>query len=698
VSSFFATLTPAHAGFFDEINIQRFKFMNEVLDQNQIDSADTEINVAALIDSYERNSDADANHNEEESIEPLSPALSESDTDKAAEFSLEDIITSYIVAEVDDRYDLQTTEGQSIGNLILPEDQVGFYSALDDALQTGRGVWSAEGETHIYLTVFFKNLDGVIECHKYSKKIELEEEEDKLKRSEVEELSEEPKAESGSLELPEDGYNAELTSPGVEVASATPQYASVDTFMEAIFRSHEFEDESYLESQIQNSDVTISVDNSNVKTVETVTGEPEIQNIDVVADAAPITEAASIEADATAQQTDDETPATVRAPAISETSLTYDIPELVFPVIADLGAVELSVLVEDGRIEEDEPVIVVPENVEIPAIAALDFVEAKPNEQQTSVPPLLIEQLPVADSEIVREIRFVSEVTTPAVDILESVNEQLLLVDGIEQLAILEDIAIPESLSVSEDLSIIEETAEDRAIPDIKAFEVIEEFEELPGIVQVAIDIKEPAIEIERANLFESTKAIKNYEGPARAELRPAEVSLNEPVIESADTKPEQIVLTPASAFEILNTSSLIETGIGIHTEKVAEHVAEITDVKIETLVKIEVADKTTVGDEIAMLADPVEKAVEQQEQPRIFTEDVEDIRPSAAITAASKSSNELQSQIYAETGIRLVRNNPSYIYEVARPRRGANAAQDITKIDNDTQQNQPAVQLAKAA
>jgi hypothetical protein len=688
--------------------------MPEVLDENQIDSADTEINVDAIIDSYEQSSinyefnrDSAAGQNEDEKAELLSPALSESDTEKSDEFYLEDVLSNYTISENQGRFDLLTSDGQSIGALILSEDSQGFYDAVRQAEMYGRGLWQAEGETHQYLTVIFRNSEGGIECYKYSK--ELAEKEEERKPKEVEELPEEMEtiAQVDSLHIAETLDTQ--TAHEFPITTAIEQHVSIDAFMESVFKNPVAE--TLPNAHIENSNVQISVDNSNTEIAGVHIAEPDVQIIDEVA------EVGSVDGSIYRANTIEE------ANTVEEEPIFDNTLEQVSTTQAGLVSIEIHAITENGH----EPVMAISESTDTDS-------------------PILIERSLIVEDTAGQQIEFAPEVHVETIHHAVPASEQLRQVQSTaksqsiernDRLVSSEGVAISEGKSISEGISIVEsvpvvveENTVEVLTPDIKVVEGIEEFGELQeqgqqladglSAIEPRIDStpttneKEASIEIERDDLTEASLAANKHETPAAAEMIMAK---------SVSATHEQIVLATANTFEILNTTSLNETGIGIRIEKAVGKSYEITNIEIK------VTEKITMGDGIAMLTDSVEKPVQQPEQTasteqtagpeqmvqpeqttgtiietsippisRIFEEDSDNIGLGDSPPAASKSSREVQSQIYAETGIRLVRTNPSYIYENSRPRRGSHSAQDKIQIDNDTQQNQAAVQLAKAA
>jgi hypothetical protein len=627
--------------------------MSEILNENQPDSEEI---IDAKIDSVdlssfdgEQNSvNPELNLKPAEKTEALSPALTDSDISGSEEFSLEGV-TSYSVVEVNGRFDLQNGEGQLIGGLVLPEDAGGFYSAVRQAETSGRGVWRAEGETHLYLTVMFKNSDGSIECHSYSKELAAKEDEEKENELKEEEPIEFEQVREIKPSATEDTLNEQLTisinsnmvenietvarsdseeqNPLNEESGSTERRVAIDFLMESVFRSAEFK------TEIQ-TEVNFEVGTEKL-------AEPMVEQA--------------------VEQLEESMPEPAVKPAIEYA----------------IEAIENS----DVAISVDNTEIIASEDTPV-APVAVETVE--------SPSPVIAEQQAV---EIVEAADITPTEIIEPVQIIEPLNTENL-------------VEVAEAVAADKPVEIVVDAVE--AITD---FDVIEEFDEIMPHIEHAEAEQITYAEIAEKNAIENTTPAEIVSAGLRPEFKSeflAETTKPATTIQGIEaaafanlergaafepTKSEGVVEdiieinTEQNTFEILNTNSFTENGIGIHQENLPENPPPPP------------TQPSTPTQELPTLNEPVEKPLELVEEPE--TEQIESIRQ----------------EIYAETGIRLVEENEQaqsidsstkiavtnhkrpHIYEQLRPNPISVAITNAAQEDlNAAQSKKPAIQLARAA
>jgi hypothetical protein len=651
--------------------------MNEALTENQTGLFDTEEIIEDRIDSVDLSSvEPELNLEDAEKAETLSPTLTDSDVSGSEEFSLEDI-TTYSVAEVNGRFDLFTGDGQSIGALILPEDASGFFAAVRQAETTGRGVWHAKGETHLYESVLFKNSDGGIEFHKYSKELTVKEDEEKELKDE--ERTEPEQASKMSPALIEGALTEQpmtsINSHGVEVAARSDseeqnrsteehgtaeRQAAIDSLMESVFKSAEVK-----------TDIQAEV---NFEVGAELLAEPAVEQ--------------SVEI------------------------LEEHLPEPITEPIAE--AAENS----DVAISVDNTEATAATNI---AVAATEIISAKPQSVEIVSEPEAVETVE-SPSPTVEEQQ--------AIDIVETVAVEPLNTKDVFEVS--EAVAADKPVEITVDTDASERS---EVFEVIEEFDLIEEFDEIMPQVESAqttsVEASEEIIAGDTASAeivsaeaqseffavnSESRTAMPTVEIAAFANLEQAvglEPAKSEVTIEEAIEAP-----TEQNIFEIINASSLTENGIGIRQENLPENPQPEQPLPTQPSTPVQ---------ELPTFNESVEKPVElvdiTPEQATALEQIPEQTSEQDLQAPEQEYIESIRQQIYTETGIRLVeenvqsratdarivtdtsansaaaKRNRSYIYEQLRPSQISMAITNATPEDlNAAQTKQPAKQLARAA
>jgi hypothetical protein len=702
--------------------------MFEVLDENQIEPVDTEINIDAIVNSYEQSSVDNASNTEpEEKSGPLSPNLGDyvSDPEKY-ELEYENSGNTFCVAE-DGSIDLERN-GQSMTELmesIAADDRTSdCRSAFYDAYHSGVGVITSESDSEYFIMLIVRESETEASWITYKGSKEVLKDEIKEKQDEEQDQELEDRNEF----KPEPQLDPTVQPGAIDDEIASAEHANQTGATDYIFKTfsdfNQFLKTASLSEQAENGNVPNSVDN--------VVSEVADLHENIIAESSTDTSA--------------ETPTEIIEPAISialEDAISNGEPSAIELLEKEnvISATEEVATAPVLDIHIDTAIVIIPLAEQAPAVEQSPAQSVEQiGEQQTgsyvnefeglsyTVP--IVESVSAGSPEADK-----SDFAIPTV-IPNERPEHFTAIEELDEIpsAVLEVAAViahdeksDVALSVDPSKFFVARFAEEPV--DLHA----ETIENIPSAVVDTPKTPEEASGSVSVTSIEQIKDTKVLEVPPRVQSSelpsgPSEPMDGGPAIEREPTDIRTIQeqedhpllfeaetdtpITP-SQFEIANTTSLIETGIGIRSEKPSE-IAHI---------EIRVADKITMGDEIAMLAGTVEKAAEHSiptisskrttgsEQTaetvveisdsfisQIFTEDTDDIRPGNLISMASKSNNQLQSQISAATGISLIRSNPSYIYGTTRPSRGANSTQNITQNNNDAQESQLAVRLAKAA
>jgi len=236
--------------------------MPEVLDQNQIDSVDTEIGVGEIIDSYEQSSVENGSDTEQDQKSaPLSPDIGDyvSDPEKY-ELEYENSGNTFYVAE-DGSVDL-VRNGLSMTELmesIAADDRTSdCRSAFSDAYHKGVGVITSENETDFFVMLIVRNSEAEASWITY--KSSKEEDKDVLKEKKEEELEEQP--ELNPILKPDETAQPEAAAEQPALDENIIQANTSVHLFESFSDFNQFMKTESSKQQIENSDVPNSVDNA----------------------------------------------------------------------------------------------------------------------------------------------------------------------------------------------------------------------------------------------------------------------------------------------------------------------------------------------------------------------------------------------------------------------------------------------------